>query len=206
MITGVIYQLIANNNHELFYIGSSVDAERRETEHNAGLITGTTYVYEKLREIGGGFTFIVLLEMACKTITELRAEEVEWIIEMKPPLNSVKYEYKKRKPSSLLKQEYVFPRQENTPLQENTIPRQENTTPRQENTTPRQEWKRKIKLFINDLKTNPPIEREWISVFRKCPHKNGKSYSKEIIVWKDEIKLTDIPVWGLRNTKGVEIQ
>tara|TARA_R110000823_G_C15722197_1_gene478793 strand:- start:45 stop:587 length:543 start_codon:yes stop_codon:yes gene_type:complete len=180
MINGVIYQLLANNNHELFYIGSSIHAERREEEHNAGLINGTTYLYEKLREVGGGFTFIVLLEMECKSITELRDEEIEWIVEMKPTLNTIKYEYKKKQTT------FCRMKRKNNKLTN--------------------ERKRLNQLFINDLKDNPPIKREWISVSRDCPHKNGKSYPRDIIIWKDEIKLTDIPVWNLRNTKGEEIQ
>ena len=175
---GWIYKLTSTINNELFYIGYTTDCETREMKHNYNLddTNVPSYIYIKLREVGGRFTFEIVKEVAYDVIDELWCEERECILIMKPPLNVL-----------------------NNP---NSLKMIESNAGRMTSKQLTRDRKRKIIIFINDLKENTPRERKGMTVMGNYNHENGNTYKRQTIIYRDEIKLSDLPIYPLKDTMG----
>ena len=86
MLFGKIYRLTPHKCDE-FYIGSSVNIQKRERTHISDSKNNTSNVYKKIRECGG-FEIEVLYEYECETEKELRMEEQRAIYKLNPTLNT----------------------------------------------------------------------------------------------------------------------
>ena len=105
---GIIYKIYHKDNENLFYIGSTIDFDRRKREHksqcnNGNAVGHNIKLYQIIRENGSWecFQFDIIEELSCETIEELHKKEEEYITTLKPVMNSQKAfgdlkEYKKQ--------------------------------------------------------------------------------------------------------------
>lgn len=90
-IKGIIYKLYNKNDENIFYIGSSTQSLYNRThEHKRKAKKGTTKLYNYIRDNEGIENFIseVIENVEVENIHELRKKEQDFIILLKPPLNS----------------------------------------------------------------------------------------------------------------------
>ena len=177
MATVFYYQLTSKANEELFYIGYTVNCEENIKSHTSLLNSNNDrYLYRKLREVGGGFTFTIIKEGFTDDKDEMREEKRSLCYELKPTLNGM----------------YVG----------NLEKRQKR---QRENDKDDEDWERKITIFLNDLKKNPPIKRGGMFVMREYITDKDKIRRHTVLIYNDDIMITDIPSFPLKDTNGNEI-
>jgi len=91
----VIYKLTVVGHNNLFYVGSSIEFEKRMGQHitcvnNSNSINGNRKLYNTIRDNGGKFEAEILYEFQCATLEDQWIEEQRWIDKLKPTLNSNK--------------------------------------------------------------------------------------------------------------------
>lgn len=86
----VIYKLTVVGHNNLFYIGSSIEIEKRMTQHIACVKNGKSKLYKAIRDNGGEFEWEILCEFKCDTLEDQWIEEQRWLYELSPTLNSNK--------------------------------------------------------------------------------------------------------------------
>tara|TARA_B100000768_G_C11275237_1_gene375592 strand:+ start:1399 stop:1977 length:579 start_codon:yes stop_codon:yes gene_type:complete len=186
-----LYKITSTKDKNLFYIGSTDNFEERKKQHIYNLYNekASQFLYRKIKDVGGGFDFKIMKAFECDKST-LLIEEERMIRDLKPTLNvlwnidnSLKYEFDRETDFDKqlrLKKEHV--------LQDP------------------KEWERKINIFLDDLKINPPKEMGIIFVNRKYEHlcKSGKikTITKKILICKNEFMITDRPYFELKKQNG----
>ena len=86
----VIYKLTVVGHNNLFYVGSSIEFEKRMGQHIACVKNSKSKLYNTIRDNGGKFESEILCEFHCATLEDQWIEEQRWIDELNPTLNSNK--------------------------------------------------------------------------------------------------------------------
>jgi hypothetical protein len=185
MDTVFYYQLTSRVNEDLFYIGYTTNCDAILIKHKSLLESDNDiYLYRKLREVGGGFTFTIIKEELYDNKDDMREEKRRLCLEMRPTLNG----------------HYVG----NMEKRENNVSKQLKEL-RRDNDTSQKDWARKITIYLNDLKKNPQRERGGMIVSREYITEKGMKLRHNLIIYNDEMRLTDRPTFPLKDTNGIEI-